>query len=175
MLMPVEIREKEFVRVMRGFDPKEVRDTLNTIADDFAHLLDENRELLEKLAAYEKLESNLRNTLILAQKTADDTKKNADKQREGIIKDAKEEAKKIKAEAEKILLKAKNEKERTEEEIKEREKKIIAEMQERKMEVERELGRLEAKRDSFKANFRGLLSSYLEELTPEDVNTGEKK
>ncbi len=165
--MPVEIREKEFNRALRGYDPKEVAEALNTIADDFAHLLDENRKLLEKLASYEKLENNLRNTLVLAQKTAEDTKQQAEKEKESIIKAAKETAKQIEEEAEKILAKAKKEQKKTEDEIREREKKIIADMEERKNEVERELGRLEAKRDSFKANFRGLLSSYLEELKRE--------
>lgn len=175
MLMPVEIREKEFNRAIRGYNPKEVKETLGLIADDFAHLLDENRKLLEKLSTYEKLENNLRDTLILAQKTADDTKKNAEKEKETIIKVIKEEAKKIKEEAEKILLKAKNEQKKIQEEIRNREKKIIAEMEERKKEVEEELGRLEAKRDSFRANFRGLLSSYLEELTRKVADTGKKK
>jgi|GEM_PF-1877252 len=164
MLIPVEIREKEFNRSIRGYDPKEVRETLDTIADDFGRLLDENRKLLEKLSTYEKLENNLKDTLILAQKTAEDTKKNAEKEKEHIIKEALEETKKIKEEAEKILLNAKNE-----------EKNIVEEMRKKEKEVEEELGRLEAKRDSFKANFKGLLSSYLEELTREVADTGKKK
>lgn len=169
MLMPVEIREKEFTRGLRGYDPKEVRDTLDEIAEDFGTLLDENRKLSEKLAAYEKLETNLKNTLMLAQKTAEETKKNADTERDNIIKAAQEEAKKIINEANKTLEKAKNDAKAIEKEMKDKEKKIFDGIDERKIEVERELSQLETKKNSFKAHFKSLLTSYLEELSREEV------
>lgn len=166
--MPVEIREKEFTRVLRGYDPKEVRVTLDEIAEDFGHILDENRKLLEKLSSFEKLESSLKDTLILAQKAAEDTKKNADLERENIIKAAHEEAKKISDEVEKILAKAKNDAKSMEKDMKEREKKIFSGIDERKIEVETELHQLVARRNSFKAHFKSLLSSYLEDITREE-------
>lgn len=173
--MPVEIREKEFTRVLRGYDPKEVKETLEEIAEDFGHLLDENRKLSEQLAAYEKLETNLKNTLMFAQKTSEETKKNADKERDNIIKAAEEEAKKIIDEANKALSKAKSDAKALEKEIREQEKKIFDGIDERKIEVERELGQLETKKNAFRAHFKSLLSSYLEELSREETLSGETK
>ncbi len=153
MLTPIEIKTREFKKSVRGYDVKEVKDFLESLADELEHLLNENKGVLEKIATYEKLDNAIKETLVLAQKNADEIKENAQKEGENIKIKAERETEKIKDDAENLLKEAKKEAEG-----------IVGEARQKQEEIEKEIGELEAKRGSFAANFRGLLSSYLEEL-----------
>lgn len=48
-LSPVEVRTKEFRRVMLGYDPKEVVDFLEVIAKSWEKMQKQEKELLEKI------------------------------------------------------------------------------------------------------------------------------
>lgn len=48
-LSPVEVRTKEFRRVMLGYDPKEVVDFLEVIAKSYEKMQKQEKELLEKI------------------------------------------------------------------------------------------------------------------------------
>ncbi len=87
MLTPVEIRNHEFRRSIRGYTEEEVNDFMSRVADEFERLYRENAELREgiqrseyEMAKYKRLEETINQTLVLAQQTADDIKSNADKE-----------------------------------------------------------------------------------------------
>jgi cell division initiation protein len=70
----MEIRQQEFQKKMRGYDPEEVQSFLEKLADDLDELRQENETLkleLDKVnaqvAEYKKMEKKLQDTLIKAQ------------------------------------------------------------------------------------------------------------
>jgi len=78
MLLPHELKEKTFSRVMRGYNPAEVDDYLDFIIEKYSELYRENDDLARKLnAAVAKIEelgsgdAAVRATLINAKKAAD--------------------------------------------------------------------------------------------------------
>ena len=84
MLKPSEIQEKEFKKIARGYDDKEVDTFLDEVFIDYDLLYRENVELKDRLGAlnknmdyYRNMEHTLQNTLILAEKTAEDVKEAA--------------------------------------------------------------------------------------------------
>lgn len=94
-LSPLDIHNKEFKRVFRGYDEEEVDEFLDQVIDEFEKLYKENFELKEKLETkqgnieeYKGLEETLKNTLIMAQHAAEDAKKNAEREAEVIFREA---------------------------------------------------------------------------------------
>lgn len=84
---------------MGGYNRDEVDQFLSRVATDFETLYSENQLLKEKLARmeleisrYRKLEDSLNQTLVLAQKTAEEVKQQAAKEAELIIKAARQKA-----------------------------------------------------------------------------------
>lgn len=84
MLTPSDILNKEFKKGFRGYDEQEVNDFLDEIVTVLEHLQRENEQLrgeleLHKqgLAKYQQLEKNLQDTLMVAQKTADEVVRTA--------------------------------------------------------------------------------------------------
>lgn len=111
MLTPMEIHNKEFKKVMRGYKEDEVDEFLDKVVTDFERLYRENGELKDKLSAindkvdtYSLMEKTLQNTLVVAQTTAEEVVVNARKKSEGIIREAEEQAKKIVDDANKGVL-----------------------------------------------------------------------
>lgn len=104
-LTPLDIHNKEFRRVLRGYSEEEVDEFLDQVVRDFEALLRENAGLKEELAAmsdrvnqYRQMEDTLHNTLIVAQETAEEVKNNARKEAELIVREAEEEGRRIVAE-----------------------------------------------------------------------------
>ncbi len=98
---PLDIRKQEFKKVMRGFDAEEVNAFLNTIADEYEAVLSDNRNLRERLVALEErlnefkaIETNLRNTLLTAEKLTQEAKENARREASLLIREAEMEAEK---------------------------------------------------------------------------------
>lgn len=94
-LAPIEIQKKEFHRSFRGYNEEEVKAFLEKVSADYEKIYKQNQDLKEdinllqeKLQEYKDMESMLKNALILAQKTAEDTKKSALKEKEIILKEA---------------------------------------------------------------------------------------
>ena len=117
---------EKFNRTLRGYDPEEVNAFLDKIINQVELMVNEmkekdkkiselqtleleNRNLKEKLAQYERMESTLNKTIIMAQKTSEQVKLAAHQESETLIEDAKNNANRIVNEA---LLRA----EKTEEE-----------------------------------------------------------
>lgn len=105
MLSPSEILDRQFKSGL-GYDKKEVESFLQEISSDYAVLLQENEDLKKKLkdaseglAYYKSIEKTLQKALVLAEKTAQDTKNTAIKEAEVLEKEAKAKAAQILSDA----------------------------------------------------------------------------
>ncbi len=116
MLTPLDIENKKFSRqMMNGYSVEEVDDFLDDLTADYGRIYKEKAELtsrieeLEKsLVHYKTIEATLQNTLVMAQKTADEVKEIAKQQADQIVKEAKGTAQKSADELEQsIVLKRK--------------------------------------------------------------------
>lgn len=101
-LTPMEIHNKDFPRKFRGYDPDEVDQFLDMIVEDFEKLYKENidikekyRVIKEKVDSYRSIEDTLKETLVTAQKTAEDVVSNAQKKADVILREAEVEAFKL--------------------------------------------------------------------------------
>lgn len=112
-ITPLEIRQKAFEKVFRGYDKDEVNAFLQILSSEWEKIMDENKELNIKLEAAQKEIAKLReveSSLYKTLKTAEDTGANmieqANKaaelqlketkmQSEGIVREAKAKASKI--------------------------------------------------------------------------------
>lgn len=98
MITPLDIENKKFQKqMMNGYNVDEVDDFLDEVTVDYERLYKENTELrdaVEKskkdLEQYKNIEVTLQNTLVMAQKTADDIKKAAEVEAEKILSSARE-------------------------------------------------------------------------------------
>jgi len=96
MITPLDIEEKRFSRKrMNGYSVEEVDDFLDELAIDYSknykevsELSARVEELTKDLAHYRTIEETLQNTLVMAQATAEETKRLAGQQAEQIIKEA---------------------------------------------------------------------------------------
>ena len=96
MLTPLDIENKRFGKqMMNGYNVNEVDDFLDELTLEYGRLYKENAELKEKreeldsdVGKYKNIESTLQNTLVMAQKTADEITAVAKQQADQIIKDA---------------------------------------------------------------------------------------
>jgi cell division initiation protein len=98
---PLDIRKQEFRKGMRGLDSDEVYAFLNTVADEYEAVLSDNKNLREKLVElesrlneYRSIETNLRNTLVTAEKLTQEAKENAKREAALLIREAEMEAEK---------------------------------------------------------------------------------
>ncbi len=101
-ISPVEIHRKEFKRSFRGYNEEEVKDYLDKVSQNYESIYRENQDLKEQinmlkdsLQDYKDMESTLKNAIILAEKAAEDVRKNAQRERDIIIKEAMLKANKI--------------------------------------------------------------------------------
>ena len=92
---PLDLRQTHLSTSLRGFDRDEVRTLLTDAADDYEAALrevDRLRQDLQKaenqLGEHRDREINLRNTLLTAQKVADQIRENAGKEAEVLLRDA---------------------------------------------------------------------------------------
>lgn len=92
---PLDLRQTHFRKGLRGYDPDEVRALLSDAADDYENALrdlDRLRQDVQKadvqLGEYREREVNLRNTLLTAQKVADQIRENAAKEADVLMRDA---------------------------------------------------------------------------------------
>lgn len=102
MITSDQIHEKEFSFKLRGYNDAEVDAYLDQLAAFIDNLSKENKELRERLKSttdqltyMKNLESTLRDTLITAQRSADETTRGAKANAEEIIASANAEAARI--------------------------------------------------------------------------------
>lgn len=94
-LTPLEIQKQTFSRALKGYSPDEVRAYLHLVAEEIERLLRENDRLArdvgmlrEDVEDHTNRERILKDTLLSAQKVAEDLTANARKEAELIVKDA---------------------------------------------------------------------------------------
>jgi cell division initiation protein len=94
-ISPMDIQRQSFGTRFRGLDQEEVRTYLNLVAEEVAGLQrdrdnfeQEVQHLHSLLEEHRQRETILKNTLMTAQRVADDIRENARKQAESIIKEA---------------------------------------------------------------------------------------
>src|SRR5512141_2296323 len=92
-IAPLDLRQQRFKTAMRGFDKTEVVAFLTEAADDYEHALREIDRLRQDLVRMESLltehrerEDNLRNTLLTAQRRADEVKDAAQSEGKMIVR-----------------------------------------------------------------------------------------
>lgn len=140
--MPVDILHRRFKKTLRGYNVFEVDEFLKEVSQTLEDLLQEQdvmrkkvRELEERLKGFTLKEVALQNSLILAEKTAEERLISAKKEADLVIEYAKFEAERIKENN----------------------------LQERK-EALKEINTLKQQKQSFLIEFEALLSSYLNVL-----------
>jgi len=138
-ISPLDIKKQEFATKFRGYSPDEVHSYLEMVAEEYDEVLRKSRDLEQKvlmleerLDHYKRMENVLQETLITTQKTAEETKSNAEKRAQAVIGEARLEAKRITNETSEKLAK-----------------------------IHREIADLTTQRDSFAVSFRSLLDSQL--------------
>ena len=112
LLTPMDIHNKEFKRSFRGYNEDEIDEFLDQVVNDYEKLFRDNDKLKEEVArlqkdaeSYKEREKSINDTLLLAQKTAQevtdnarqtatDMKENAAKECENMRNEASVEAKK---------------------------------------------------------------------------------
>jgi cell division initiation protein len=94
-ITPLDLRQQRFRTIVRGYDKTEVVAFLTEAADDYEHALreiDRMRSDLQRmealLAEHREREANLRNTLLTAQRLADEIKEAAQNEAKLIIREA---------------------------------------------------------------------------------------
>lgn len=99
MLTPLDIHNKEFKKSLRGYDADQVDEFLDEVIKDFETLYKENLDLKELLRRekdnvnrYKEMEDTLQKTMVLAQKMAEEAKRNAEKEAELILAEAQKKA-----------------------------------------------------------------------------------
>ena len=92
---PLDLRQQKFRTAFRGLDPVEVSSFLLAVADDYEQALRETDRLRQEVARLEMVvrghveqEKSLQNTLITAQKLADDIKAGAEDNAARIVREA---------------------------------------------------------------------------------------
>ena len=114
----MDIHNKDFKRSFRGYNEDEIDDFLDKVVNDYEKLFRENDRLKEELARakkdneqYQQLEQNLKDTLLVAQKTAEEVtsnaRKNAEETRENTAKECQNKIQEAEMNAAKIIEDAK--------------------------------------------------------------------
>ncbi len=101
-ITPLDITQKHFRRVLRGFDREEVEAFLALVAVEFEALVkeamalrEENARHREDIAEFKSRERALQETLVTAQKASEEIREAARKESEIMLSDAELQAEKI--------------------------------------------------------------------------------
>lgn len=101
-LTPLDIHHKEFGHALRGYNEVEVDEFLDQVADELERLFKENIDLSEKIEAlevkvreYQDMERTLHNTLLSAQRSADEIAQKSEREADAVLKEAEVKAKEI--------------------------------------------------------------------------------
>lgn len=105
-ISPIDIHNKEFNRAFRGYNEDEVNEFLEQVMEDLKVILDEKKELENRLVSmneqighYNSLEDTLQKSIIVAQEAAEEVRRNSQKEAKLIVKEAEKNADRIVNEA----------------------------------------------------------------------------
>lgn len=106
MITPLEIQNKEFSKAVIGYSAKDVDGFLDDVIVNYERVYKENIELKDKinmmadqLRKYNAMEETLKETLIVAQTTADEVTSSARQKAENIVDEAELTGQKVKNQA----------------------------------------------------------------------------
>lgn len=109
MITPIELQSRTFKSGI-GYEKRDVENFLNSLLADYEGLYKENIELKDKINTlneginyYKSIEKTLQKALVLAEKTAEDTKEASIKEARAIEEEAKGKAQLILSDAQKEL------------------------------------------------------------------------
>lgn len=112
----MDIHNKEFERSFRGYNEDEVDQFLDNIVDEFEKIYKENMEmkerisiLMDQISQFRTMEKTLKDTLVTAQKTADEVTSVAQQKAKLILREAEEQARQIRANANQDVVEANKE------------------------------------------------------------------
>ncbi len=144
-LTPQDVQSQQFNARFRGYDMDEVDEFLERVADEMLTLIQENKQLRERieglkrdLSAYREQERSFQKAIISAQQIADEMKEKSEAEAKRVLEQAREEA-------DALLQQAHTE---------------VAT-------VERRLDELRAQKEEIKEELRAMLTSYLARLDEE--------
>lgn len=105
-ISPLELRKRTFAKRLRGYDRNEVNQFLESMAEDMEgiwrrmdELERENVRLQEDASRHSESETTLRDTLLLAQKSADGLREAAGKEAELVVAEAERQADRLVAQS----------------------------------------------------------------------------
>lgn len=94
-LTPLDVQKTRFAQKMRGFDPREVEEFLDLVAEELASKLAEIERLEQEVRYYrqrveegERREHQLQETLVRAQKVADEITEGAEREARVVVREA---------------------------------------------------------------------------------------
>lgn len=98
---PNDLQNLVFKKSLMGYNEDQVNEVLDRVIEDYSAYVHENIELKDRISVlnegirhYKVIEESLQNTLIVAQQTSEDIKRNAYEKAENIIKEAEIKAQK---------------------------------------------------------------------------------
>jgi cell division initiation protein len=161
---PHDLRNAELREAFRGYRPEEVEELLERAAVTLERMHERNRQLQEKVAALEaegstakEMESVLRQTLLLAQRTADETVTTAHEKSRQLVEEAEDRALTLTSEAEeqaRIVGEAQRQKYEA----------IVAELSSRRDVLTLDIDSLERVQADYRGRLRAILEKELEDL-----------
>lgn len=161
-ITPLEIKNKNFERKFKGYNPDEVDDFLDEIMKDYELLIDRNRELEkevkhaeEKLEYFNELKESLNKSILVAQDAADRVKDSAEKEAGVIIASANQEA-------EDILVKSQETAKNTVTQAEEKAREILDDASKKATNLARETDDLTKKTRSFHQKLKMLMEAQMQ-------------
>jgi cell division initiation protein len=161
---PHDLRNAELREAFRGYRPDEVEELLERAAITLERMHDRTRQLQEKLATLEaegstakEMESVLHQTLLLAQRTAEETVTAAHERARQLLEESEDRALTLTAEAEEYA-RIEGESQRQKYEA------IVAELSARRDSLALDIEALEQVQADYRARLRAILEQELEDL-----------
>ena len=161
---PHDLRNAELREAFRGYRPDEVEELLERAALTLERMHERNRQLQEKIATLEaegssakEMETVLRQTLLLAQRTADETVTSAHEKARQLLESAEDRSLSLTSEAEeqaRIVGEAQRQKYEA----------IVAELSARRELLTLDIDALERVQADYRGRLRAVLEKELEEL-----------
>ena len=184
MLTPLDIHKKEFRRAFRGYNEEAVDMFLDQLAKDYEELYAANLELKDQIEKYEKgmaryneLEDVIKETLIMAQKNADDLRSNTEKETQVMLHEAKVESDRkideVRKKSEQILWEAEKKALHMTSTAENKTTQMIFEAEAKVREAMKEYENLCNQVQVFKIKFRSFLESQLQMLDGEPLESFE--
>jgi cell division initiation protein len=159
-IRPIDIRRKEFKSGFRGYEPNQVDDFLDAVAEEFERNYTENQRMREEVSSlrdrlqqFEDLEGSIRAALVHAEQASNDVRRAATQEAEGLKQTAQREA------------------DFTIREAQSRSHQMLADSSARIERVQDSYDALQEAKRSFTNDFRHLLKTYTDMMENMEVST----